>query len=420
MPQKGRCVTKIKTKTFRREIMKGRLRKILALCLAAVMACALLAGCGSSSESSSGSSSEDSAAAEDKGTIIYLSQMTSGAQYEALVAYGEALCEYLGYDFTVVYGDTNNDPAENLNAVANAMTSDVVGIIACQDGGISNILEEYPDLYVIGAFTDMASVYDEDGSSHSAYDNDHFLGTLCDGYADGTNMGIDYAEEVIANGYTKVATITFPDYAYPQLVAADEAFREYIAEYNETADEQIEIVGDATILVFSVLEDSYFLDEDYQDLDAIVAFCSDSFVYSTLKTAQANGTCSADTKLLSSGWEDDSDYQADIGETIAFLSGSPVESIGYSIIMLDNAISGLTYSDMPDEPQRIDSVRQNIRDQEDVELLNANILGTGNAEDAWISVEEFAQCALSVNSDATYEGLLELYYSGALTTEAHR
>lgn len=403
--------------------MKNKWKKVMGATLAAVFVMGTLAGCGTAGGSAEGTDSSSTAEAEgnaEGGTIMWLSQMTSGPQYEAIAAYGEAVCAELGYDFTIVYGDPNNDPAENLTAVRNGMTSNVVGIVSSQDGGIQNILEEYPDLYICGSFTDMASVFDEGGSSAGAYENDHFLGTICDGYVDGTNMGHDYAQEVINNGYTKVATMIFPEFAYPQLAVADQAFRQEIEAYNETASEPIEIVGEANVLMFTPLEDSYFLDENHQDLDAIVAFCSDSFVYSPLKTAIANGNCSEDTQLLSSGWEDDQNYQDDIGNTIAYLSNSPIEDIGYAIVMIDNAVNGLSYADAPSEPQRLDSARVNIRNQEDVALINDSLYGTADASKAWITTEELANCTLNVNPDATYADLTGLMASEQLTVEAHK
>ena len=119
------------------------------------------------------------------GTIMWLSNLTAGAQYDAAVNYIGELCDALGYNFTVVYGDSFNDAAGNLTAVQNGMTSDVVGILASQDGGIDAIMEAYPDLYVAGFASDMNSVFGENGSGAAVLENDRFLGTICDGYADG-------------------------------------------------------------------------------------------------------------------------------------------------------------------------------------------------------------------------------------------
>ena len=92
---------------------------------------------------------------------MWLSNLSSGPQYEAQKAYAEYLCDQMGYDFKVVYGDSQNDPDGNLQAVKNGMTSDVVGLILSQDGGVANIMEEYPDLWVVGHNSDFNSIYSD-------------------------------------------------------------------------------------------------------------------------------------------------------------------------------------------------------------------------------------------------------------------
>ena len=154
-------------------------------------------------------------AEESRGTIMWLSNLSSGIQYETTRDYLTAVCEKLGYKFTIVYGDMFNDAAGNLTAVSNGMTSDVVGLIASQDGGIAAIMEQYPELYVVGYNTDMASVFTPGGASEAALKNDHFLGTICDGFQNGADMGHQYFEVVKAKGWQKVSVVNFPGYAYP-------------------------------------------------------------------------------------------------------------------------------------------------------------------------------------------------------------
>jgi hypothetical protein len=99
----------------------------------------------------------------------------------------------------------------------NGMTADIKGIIASQDGGIADIMAEYPELFVMGYNTDMRSVYEEGGAAASLLDNEKYLGTIVDGHADGTLLGKQMAEYVIEKGYTKVSTVAFPAFAYPNL-----------------------------------------------------------------------------------------------------------------------------------------------------------------------------------------------------------
>ena len=281
--------------------MKSKiLSRVVVIALSMFMILGLLAGCGSSTDT------------ESKGSILWMSNISSGIGYDADKAYLEAICEEAGYELIIVYGDMFNDPQGNLSQVMAGMTTDVKGIILSQDGGISNIMAEYPDLYVVGYNTDIRSIFEADGADASLLENDKFLGDIVDGFADGALLGEARAEFVIEQGYTKVSTVSFPGFAYPNLPEADVAFRAAIAEYNETADTPIEILGEeAATLMFEPLQESYFLEDGYSDLDAIVGFCAGlEFIYPTMKTAMANGTCSADTKLITGGLDNDETMMA--------------------------------------------------------------------------------------------------------------
>lgn len=353
------------------------------------------------------------------GTILWLSNISSGPQYDAAVAYANVVCDKLGYKFQVVYGDGFNDPAGNLSAVQTGMTKDVVGIIASQDGGIQNIAEEYPDLYVVGFNTDMAAVYGEGGPAAGLLSNDKWLGTIVDGYASGVDAGHEYAEAVIAAGYKKVATITFPAFAYPQHTVASETFRTDIEAYNATAAEPIEIVGDNKVLEFSPLDESWFMEGDNNDLDAIVGMCAGTlFIYPTMKSAIANGLCSPDTKLLTGGWEIGEDLLADIGGdgVIQRIRISPIENIAWAIVMLDNAIQGKPYPDF--EPVRFDSLPYIIDSAEDVaNIMDHSLNGTLDPQYAQISLADLETVLTRYNPDATLAQLNDLFRSEQLSVD---
>ena len=355
------------------------------------------------------------------GTILWLSNISSGPQYEAAVNYANAICAKLGYTFKVVYGDSFNDPAGNLSQIQTGMTNDVVGIIVTQDGGVGNIAEEYPDLYLVGFNSDIAAVYDENGPAHNLLENDHWLGTIVDGHASGVDEAHEYAEAVINGGYKKVATITFPSYAYPQHGVAAETFRTLIDEYNATAADadKIEIVGDNKVLEFSPLEESWFMEGDNNDLDAIVGICAGTmFIYPTMKSAIASGLCSPDTKLLTGGWETGEDLLADIGGDgiIQRIRISPIENIAWALVMLDNAIQGKPYPDF--EPVRIDSLPYEIDSAEDVaNIMDHSLNGTLDPKYAQISLEDLETVLTRYNPDATLAQLNELFHSPQLTVD---
>lgn len=425
--------------------MKKRiLKKLLALSLSTVMLTGMTACGGSPSGNNTqtpanndnqaganeGSDAQGSAdnengsnASVDGGKIIWLSNIQSGPQYDAYMAYAGMICGELGYKWEVVYGDTFNDPAGNLQAVKNAMTNDVVAVVASQDGGIQSIMEEYPDLYVVGCNTDMASVYDEGGACAACATNEKFLGTIVDGYADGALTGHDYAQAVINGGYKKVASIVFPPYAYPTLAKADAVFREEIAAYNETvaADEQIEIVGEAKILEFSPLEESWFMEAENSDLDAIAGFCAGlQFVYPTISTAIGSGLCSADTKLLTGGFETTPDIVAAVGGDgiIQWIDISPAENIAWAIVMLDNALQGKMYSDYTSSEQ-VDSARYVIDSAEDMNnVMTKGLFGTADPANAQITMDDLKTVLTRYNPDATYAQLNELFHSDKILVDA--
>lgn len=412
---------------------KSTLKRLLAALLALAMVFALAAcgsGSGDNESQNPGSNTENpgnQGGGEDNppatgGTIIWLSNLTSGPQYEAAVAYANAICAKLGYTFKVVYGDSFNDPAGNLSQIQNGMTNDVVGIIVTQDGGVGNIMEEYPDLYVVGFNSDIAAVYDENGPAHNLLQNDHWLGTIVDGHASGVDEAHEYAEAVINGGYKKVATITFPSYAYPQHGVAAETFRTLIDEYNATAadGDKIEIVGGNKVLEFSPLDESWFMESGNSDLDAIVGICAGTlFIYPTMKSAIANGLCSPNTKLLTGGWETGEDLLADIGGdgVIQRIRISPIENIAWALVMLDNAIQGKPYPDF--EPVRIDSLPYEIDSTEDVaNIMDHSLNGTLDPKYAQISLEDLETVLTRYNPNATLAQLNDLFHSDQLTVDA--
>lgn len=391
-----------------------------AMCLG-VTACSGDPPASNSTPSTAGNSQpvESEQPQQAKGTIMWLANLSSGLQYDTMVNYTGAICEAMGYDLTVVYADPANDAAGNLNAVRNGMTDDVVGLIASQDGGIAAIMEEFPDLYVCGYNTDMRSVYGEGGENAACLTNDHFLGTICDGYANGEQLGLDYANAVIEKGYTKVAVVKFPVYAYPNQTEAEASFLAAIEEHNATADTPVEVVGETTTLEFQPMADSFFLEEGRDDLDAVVSLCNGFlFVYPTMVTAKANGTCAADTKLLTGGFENDESILSDIGDdgTISWIEFSPAENPAYAMVLLDNAITGNQFADF--EAAQVSGAPYIIDSTADIQnVMSKSMAGTGDVSLAQLPVDQVLQLCVRFNPDATYQGLLDTMHSEQLSVD---
>ena len=403
------------------------MKKILAMLLALVMVFALVA-CGNpggeqSGEPNPGTSTPadpstpaepETPKYEDMGTIMWLSNLSSGAQYDAAVAYLNALCEALGYnELLIVYGDPFNDAAGNLLAVQNAMTDDVVGLIASQDGGIGAIMEEFPELYVCGYNTDMRAIYGEGGVDAACLSNPKFLGSIADGYAHGHQMGVDYANAVIEMGYKKVAVVDFPEFAYPSQAEASASFMATIEEYNKTASEPIQVVGEKTTLMFEPLPDSWFLEEGRSDLDCIVAMCAgQQFVYPTLISAKTNGTCAAGTEMITGGFEADPNLTADVGEgrTVTRLQVSPMEACAYALVLIDNAVTGNLYADQ--NSACVDSGAYVIDSVADIDnVMTKSLMGTADVSLAHISVDDVVALCGRNNPSYTQAELVALIQS---------
>ena len=353
-----------------------------------------------------------SALAQAEGKILYLSNLNSGAQYEFYVAYLNMMAKELGYTVEIVYGDSFNDPAGNLKNVKNAYTSDVVGLISCMDGGLINIMEEYPDMWVVGFFSDYDNVFNPGGTSEGILKKDHFLGLMGDNYISGVALGEAYAQEVIDRGYKRVSTCIFPVYAYPKHTVADKAFRDYIEKYNETAAEKIELVGDATVLNFTPLETNYFFEDGHDNLDCIVGFCAGTtFVYPTVVEAKAMGICKDDMQIITGGFDNDPDLMADCGDdkNIVRLTTAAFESIIWPMAMMDAAVSGKMYKDYPGI-ERMDSGIMVINSTEKFEaVINNSPMGATNDEDrlgkAQANWDDMKNYFTSVNPDASYKDL---------------
>ncbi len=391
--------------------MKGKFfKKTLTIVFAAAMLLATLAGCG-------GEKGESGAQAESKGTIMWLSNLTSGINYETNKNWAEAICKELGYELKIVYGDMFNDPDGNLQAVKNGMTKDVVGIISSQDGGIGAIMKEYPDLYVAGFGTDMNSVYSDNPQfavNADVLNNDKWLGTIADGHINGKDLAKEDFDYVKAQGWTKIGVITFPGYAYPNLEEASNEIQSLCTEAG------IEIVGGVTTLQFQPLEESYFQEAGRDKLDGIVALCAGTqFVYPTMQQAVADGLCSADTKLVTGGFDDDQSIISDIGGdgTIQYISFSPAENIAYALILLDNAINDCQYPDF--KPERFESVAYVIDSKEDIDnVMSKSMAGTADVSLSQMSLDDVKNLCVRFNPDATHADLMSFFLSDQLTTDA--
>ena len=88
--------------------MKNNAKRLLAAILAMVMILACMSGCGSTADDTPATNAPEAdntveVAPGKGGTIMWMSHLTNGHQYDRTVTYLEAICEALGYELTVVY-----------------------------------------------------------------------------------------------------------------------------------------------------------------------------------------------------------------------------------------------------------------------------------------------------------------------------
>lgn len=389
---------------------KKLLKKLLAFALIGVFAIGMLAGCdeGKGGQADTGNELESLIENPVTGKILYMSNTKSGPQYDYYIACFTDICDKLGYKLEVIYGDAQNDPAGNLKAVKDAYTSDVVGLIMGQDGGVIDILNEYPDLYVCGFMTDMAAVYDENGTSHAALENPHFLGSMGDNYISGADTAKDFFDIIVEKGYKNISIIKFPVFAYPQHTVADETLRGLIDEYNATAKDadKITVVGDSEVLMFSPLSADYFMDASHQNLDAIVGICAGTqFIYPTMLDAIVSGSCSADTKLLTGGLELEVLDDCGDDKTIGSIRLAMPDSCFWPIVMLDSAIQGVMFDDWT-TAERLSSGVLTADTTEEFEAMKANcpFIDADLSKNiySWTDVQKMMP---RYNADATYADL---------------
>ena len=179
--------------------------------------------------------------------------------------------------------------------------------------------------------------------------------------------------------------------------------------HNATAAEPIEIVGDAEVLAFQPLSDSYFLEDGRDQIECIVGFCAGTtFIYPKIIEAKSMGFCRDDLQLITGGFDNDADLLANCGDDgiIVSLTIQGIESTIWPIAMLDAAISGNMYKDYPG-PERMDSsvFQINSTAKFDAMINNSPMGVTLDVSKAQVSWDQMKDYFTSVNPDATYADL---------------
>ena len=105
------------------------------------------------------------------------------------------------------------------------------------------------------------------------------------------------------------------------------------------------------------------------------------------------------------------------GKTIGWICVAPAEDPAYSMVLLDNAISGTQFADFAVE--RIDSKPYVIDSVADINAaMTVGMMGTGDVTKAQVSVDDVLNLCVRFNAEATYTGLKDLFASEQVTVDA--
>ena len=382
------------------------LKKAAALGLAAAMSLSLLVGCGSGSGSTGGSASTDGGSESTTATKhhkIGVGLYTdSGKSVEAIKAYLAGISDTVDCEFVYTTLSTY-DEATNLTEVQNLISSGCEGLILTADMGTTSIIEECQaaGVYVAGFLCDYnQSMFT---AHEQVFENEYFLGTVCDGWADASPYADMVAEQVIENGYKSVGIVIFPDYAYPNQTEVAKEFTAKIEEYNETAEEKIE-VKEPTVLNFAPIDATYF--SENSDIDCLFSVAAGaSFVYPQMVAAGRT-----DIALYTTGFEATEDVENFGSSGNGCYKGtmcSAPEAIAYPLCLLIDKLNGTVYSDLP-EAERVDCQPIIILSDEDMAKVKENSLYySADYADALITGEDIVNMCASYNPDATYANLVE-------------
>lgn len=377
-----------------------KLKKMVALGLAAVMSVSLLAGCGSSSDSDSASTDgTEGTKVETKhhkiGVGLYTDQ---GQSVEAIHAYLDGIQDVIDCEFQYVTLSTY-DEATNLSLVQDLISSGCEGIIMTADMGTNSILAECESagVYTAGFLCDFNQSY---ATAHDeVFGNEYFLGTVCDGYAVPTKYGEMVAEKVAEAGYKNIGVLTFPSWAYPNQAEVDAAFRAKLKELNPEAN-----VYDTVELQFSPLEETYL--SEHPEMDCLFSVAAGaSFVYPILV-----GAGKTDIALYTTGFEATDDIENFGTNGNGCFKGamcSAAETIVYPLCLLIDKLNGTQYADLPEVSERVDCEPYIILSNEDMDKMQKTLTCTLDMADAVFSGKDVLNMCASYNSEATYAGLVE-------------
>lgn len=379
------------------------MKKFIALILAVVLTLALCASGAFAEELNHGK----------KCTIGIALYADGSPQSDALKAYLDAIGPELNctFKYTVL---TQTDEAANLTKIQELISSGVDGIVTTMDLGSEAIVEECEaaGVYIGGFLCDFQTSFDN--SFDRVFKNPYFVGAVADGdCGEDVRAGqiyfdslIEYNERNPEAPLTHVSMVMFPTWAFPLNAVKSQQFVDCVSQYNETAETPItvdELNPDTDILQFTMMDSTYLL--KHEGIDAIMSFAA---VYNTYSTLVSSGV-DARIKLFGSGYDRGAEaYFGTAGNgTLQQIIIAAPETINYPLVLILNAINGVTFPDQPEVAERHASSSIVLNSDEDMEAFKNSVWFTANGADAMFTGEDVLRMTAYANPEATYADLVE-------------
>ena len=337
-------------------------------------------------------------------TIGIVGYSDSGTAYNSIVANYNQISEATGIKFKFVKG-SSFDETVNVTAVQNLISSGCNGIIMTMDSGMVSIMKEAnaAGVYMAGFLNSM------DQSIEKIKDDKYFLGTVSDGYLDGSKIGEKAAELVIRDKKKNVGVVTYPHNYFPTHAQADKAFRASIEDHNSKATEEDKInVYESVQLSFKPLEPTYF--QQNPELDGIFGMGL-TFVYPTMLTANIK-----DVTLYSTGYDTAESYvQGFDSGVIGMETCSNTESLIYPVALIANAVKGKQFADKPVSAEAVETNTVFLTNKEELSTFQEKaIYHSGDATHSLLKNEDISNLIMATNENATYKDLVQTIQSWSI------
>lgn len=380
------------------------MKKLISILLTFCMVFSL-AACSKNTSGSAGSGTGEAKKVDlSDVTIGIVGYNDSGTAYNAIVASYNQISKATGIKFKFVKG-SSFDEAANVTAVQNLISSGVNGIIMTMDSSMTNIMKEAEaaNVYVAGYLNSM------DQSLRKIKDNKYFLGTVSDGYLDGSKIGQKAAELVIKDKKKNVGVVTYPHNYFPTHAQADKAFRAAIDEFNKKAADADKItLYDSVQLSFKPLDPTYF--QKYPKLDGIFGMAL-TFVYPTMLSSNVKNVT-----LYATGFDTAESYMKGFNErAIGMETCSNAESLIYPVALIANAVKGAQFSDKPASAEAVETNTVFLTNADELKAFQNNaIFYSGDVKNSLLTEDKIRSLIKASNKDATYKDLVKTIQSWSI------